>query len=197
MKGSLLALIVCFSITAHAQNDSMKSKEPDWYGEGNNTFVPTIKVLQSYFTKRYTVKQFEKTLGNFERCWYKSDTTRYNTDINKKDSAGQYIYDSVKIVMPYFNKRGNTTDELYVSYDAKQKITSIRFILEEDQVRVDKLGIFVKQLKSAGYKQDIAYTRINRSMGSYRSLFLENHASKTSVRVTFIDEYRYSITISK
>jgi hypothetical protein len=186
MKFSKLLLTagICLcTLYTQAQNDN-------GWKYGNYQLKLTVKSLETYFVKPYTITQFEKTLGQYLPKDYISDTTAYADG-------------TVKINMPYINMsskqlKDGVFDELFTSYDGNQKLTSLRFILEEHDVNVDRLQAFMRQINAAGYKYDLRSTRLQGAFaGNSRKFYYWNAAKKVHISIYFIEENRYAVEFSK
>jgi hypothetical protein len=180
----LFVLCLFITTTANSQTDTLWRK-------GNNTFRLTVKSLQSYFTKPYTISQFEKTLGGYSRKWYSSDTTFY-LDNYTHVRTGEY-----KVTMPY-NLLYNdfTFDVIYVDYNQNKMLESIRFEIEEKHVRIDALGDFMKQLTAAGYEYDLVSNRIYSRFGDMKTYFYHK-IYKVLIGINSVNEYKSFVEVKK
>jgi len=189
MKFVLLALGFLFgSISAaSAQKDSTAPEMNNW-GDGNNTFALRITVLQTYLARRHSVSQFEKTLPHFERRWYDSDTVSYSNG------------DSIDIRMPYSLLPPHKDDPYFVDvhYDRHHRVTGFHYVFEERQLDVDQIGRFVIQLKAAGYKYDLGYSRLSNVLaGNHQKAVYVNPVNKVTVSIITMNEYQHSIDVTK
>jgi hypothetical protein len=185
MKSLILAFFIVCSFKSFAQTDTTL-EAPEWY-YGDKSFSLSIKKLQTYFTKPTTLKQFEKTLDHYQRQFEQDDTTYY------PDTK------TFKVLATYYNlhDKSGKVDNLYITFDPKQKVTAIRFVVQQDQLDVDKLNNYIVQLKNGGYTYDLRYSRMSRAFGgSSKNLYFKNSALKVFVTIHIIDENRFSVEVS-
>jgi hypothetical protein len=196
MKKLVIIFFCSFALNTMAQKDSGFY----WVKKGNNTFHRDLKTLQSYFTKKVTVDQFEKTLGEYEKYDFDrpDDTTFY-------DTTYQY-YDGI----PWRARRGFDIDRskersynpvfestIFVWYGRGGIINAIQFSLVDEKLTDDKTGNFINQLLRMGYQYDKPYMRLRRIVfqGLDTKVFLRNKANKISVSLYFADEMETTVTI--
>jgi hypothetical protein len=190
MKSALLILVSLFGsfFMANAQTDSTSAPEMNNWGDGNNAFALRITVLQTYLARPHTVMQLEKTLPHFERRWYDSDTVSYDNG------------DSIDIRMPYSLLPPNKDDPYFIDvhYNRQHRVTGFHYVIEERQLDVDQIGRFMSQIKAAGYKYDLRYSRLSNALaGNHRKAVYVNPTNKVTVSIYTVDEYRHSIDVTK
>jgi hypothetical protein len=179
MKDIFTGILVFLSLNSYSQ-----TSEYDGWKNGNNTFSVSFRNLESYFTKKRTVQEFEKTLDHFEKRWYASDTVKYENG-------------RIKIRMAYnIMHNDEMADDIKLEFGKDQIINTISCVLVEDKLHVNKLNEFLQQLKLAGYEYDLGYTRLNRRL-SKRTYFY-NRSKKISVSLLCLEyDHKYSVEFSK
>jgi hypothetical protein len=189
----LICLVVCFlSLMGYGQTDTTKIKEYEGWKKGNGSFSRKLSVpnFEKYILKKVLVKDFEMTLGEYDRQWYYSDsTTTYN---------GGWV-----IRMPYVIKK--TDDEFYdvtIFYDNRTKVISeIDMEVEEDNPHIDKMKQFLVELVSAGYVYDLAAARMRERSGvgnARKVVSYDNKTKKIKVNVLEIEyDHKYKVFFSK
>jgi hypothetical protein len=176
----------------YSQNDVPKNNEYDGWKKGNGTFSRKLSVqnFEKYLLKKVLVKDFEKTLGEYDRQWYSSDSTKNN------DSGWT-------IRMPYVIKK-NENDFFYVTiyYDNITKaIKEFAMEVEEDDLHVDKMSQFLRELITAGYTFDLAAARMREryGVGNARKIISYDNKIK-NIKVYILDlEYgnKYKVSFAK
>lgn len=186
---SILFLIFCIPLQIVAQVS--QGKIDSSYGVGNNTFRLTIKSMQSVLTAKMSVKQFEKTMGRYERDFIESNSSNYDN--------------TTHTTMPYniLYKDANYSDRISVSYKDKDKVvTSFTYYMYENNIRVSKLEDMLSQIKVLGYKKDVANERLKRAFGGSsngeKSWEFFHPITKMHIWIYTVEyDVKYIVTISK
>jgi hypothetical protein len=158
-----------------------------------------VNVLQTYFIKKTTIKQFEKTLGDFTKYTYNGFR-----DIIMSDTMF-YTDGTYKITTKYYVDRDRVTraanllwDEgMYIEYGKDSIITAMRFSLMDKKLSDDKIGDFINQLLKAGFEIDKEYNRLNRIIfqGYNTKVYMKNKVKRIYLSIYFKDELESWVTI--
>jgi hypothetical protein len=150
-------------------------------GKGSGTFSNNILILQTYFTTKRKIHQFEKSLNSWQRTFDEgadiSPEIKYAAQGTIDDESLIYrvIYDNT-------DKSGQDLN-IIVEFGVDSIIKAITFRMVEDNINVDKAGNYISKLKNAGYVFDIASTRIAEKYGHNNVTYAKNPANKVKVRM--------------
>lgn len=152
-------------------------------GTGTGTFSSDILVVQSYFTSKRKINQFEKTLNKWV-CSPYEETDGGNPELayvidgkNDETKIFTLTYDNT-------DKKGKE-DNIRVEFGLDSTIRTISFRIIEDDINVDQIGNYIQKMKSIGYEFDIASTRIGQSYTDYPVVTYAKN-TKNKIRVRFL-----------
>ncbi len=192
IKQSIGIILLCLVfVLGYSQKDTSTIEKYDGWKKGTGTFSLKLSVrnFERYLLKPVKAKDFEKTLGHYDRRWYDSDS-HINDD-------GKSI-----IVMPYIIRKNDEFYELTLRYDGKSEIiNSITIEVVEDDIRINKILGFINELTSTGYVLDLASARMADRYGTpeaKKAIFYNNKIKKIRVSIYEVDyDHLYRVTFYK
>jgi hypothetical protein len=184
---NLKNIFILISISIAFHNVAAQQTPVDGWNHGSDQLKITVKSLEKIFLNPTKVKQFENSLGKYQRLVDQTDTTRYLNET------------PMKIEMPYsLEKKGNQFSRILLTYDSSQFISSIYFILEEDNIDINKLASFLNETIKAGYKYNLRWTRFYSAFKPDRGRTIYyNSVKKVRISITPINEFKTAIEFTK
>lgn len=186
MRKSLIAFAMVFVIV---QTSAQTTRS----GTGNSTFSRNVKSIESYLVSPHSTRDFEKTLRAWQIEDHEIDTLYLWNEKTKKHDVPEYT--------AHYADADLKTDKVRsvdVTYDKRNKICSIHFVIKEDEISKDKIGNFTKQLNASGYKRDLANQRMHdliyaKADGAEYKFYGVNKAKRIGVSVKYLSAYEAEI----
>lgn len=163
-------------------------------GVGNKTFSDNIKIVQSYFINKRTLKQFESTLHSYERSTFEYVEGGYSPEIAYVIDGYNSEADIIRVSYTNISADGKSLD-IQVEFGLDNIIKTICFRVVEDDINTDKIGSYIAKIKTAGYDYDIASTRIANRYAQ-NVVYAKNSQNKVKVRL-LPSEYGTLITVMR
>lgn len=191
----LVGVLLVYSIS-YAQDENTYLQDLKEYrkGDGNCTFSMKVNKLQTFFTHKQTVKDFENSLCSWQA--YGTNVKLYHTWNEKTKEHDIPLFTDEYMML----KNGFTAYNMpiKITFGLDKIIQSISFRVGED-ILLDKI---IPQLKSNGYSEDRSSTRLANRMsttfgGSPNKIFYKNASKGITVVITIINENNYEIKMYK
>ncbi len=185
-------------VVEEAVNPSPESYVAAWNerettGKGNSTFSVNIKTLQTFFTNKKTVKQFERSLRDWSR-----DDYEYTGGGSPEIAYAMGQSGNNRLIFRGTYREVIDVDN-YLTYQIEfgldSVIGTITFRIPE-RITSDNTSHYISQLVAAGYVIDKPSTRVALAYDN-PAIYAVNPHNRVKVRLLSSSDYSTLVTVMK